>query len=219
MNGGRGRSAVLLGVSDNTIDNYRHGVRELKHTTLLKLAEHAGLPQACLNYEWLFEETELTFRDQEGNVFEEIPEAAAGKPKLEDAPRFEPRHDQATRPPGFSEEPRRRQVVMPDTFWDRLEVDPENVKVVLASGDSMAPTVVDGAPVFIDTSDRGLNDGRIYVFEFDGEVMIRRVQRLADGDIELLCDNGRLYPAQRIEKFRIVEIRVVGRVLSSSSIT
>jgi phage repressor protein C with HTH and peptisase S24 domain len=217
---GRGRAAELLDVADNTIDNYRHGSREPRHIFLQNMAHNAGLPVSLLNGRWVYENGVFQVEDlARQTVFElDATSASPAEPRIDMPPiPFAPGYDQIMQPQGFAEEQGAPRIGIPSSYWHGLQVDPKHVMVLIASGDSMEPTIADGAPVFIDVSDRALSDGRIYVFQSQDEFVIRRVQTLADGGVELVCDNAALYPPQRISKTGLSDLQVVGRVRSSSS--
>lgn len=101
-------------------------------------------------------------------------------------------------------------------YWKRLGLHPDTVTTLVAEGDSMAPTIADQAPVFIDTDDRDLADGGIYAIKVDGNLVIRRVQRLVSGGLQLLADNSVVYPAQMVDDDTLSEMKVVGRVRSAA---
>jgi phage repressor protein C with HTH and peptisase S24 domain len=218
---GRGRAAELLDVADNTIDNYRHGSREPRHIFLQNMAHNAGLPVSLLNGRWVYENGVLQVEDLAGQIVFELDamSVSPAEPLIDMPPiPFAPGYDQVMQPQGFAEEQGAPRIGIPSSYWQGLQVDPKHIMVLMASGDTMAPTIADGAPVFIDVSDRALSDGRIYVFQSEDDFMIRRVQKLADGGLELVCDNAALYPPQRIKKAKLLDLQVIGRVRSSSSV-
>ncbi|MBW6421044.1 S24 family peptidase [Rhizobium sp. XQZ8] len=217
--GGRGRVVELLDLKDNTLDNYRHGRTEPRHSTLNAMAEHAGVPIEFLGHDWSFEGGEIRVLSPEPSYtgFSEVSALGEASPFLDIPDRIIiPGYDEIRTPGGQSSRYTDILVAIPQAFLARIEVDPANLRILSAKGDSMAPTIFDGAPLLVDTSDRKLQDGRIYAFDVDGEVLLRRIQRLPSGDIELLPDNVTRYRPQLLEKHKIMDLTVLGRVCSGT---
>jgi phage repressor protein C with HTH and peptisase S24 domain len=84
-------------------------------------------------------------------------------------------------------------------------------------GDSMEPTIQDGAPVVIDTSEDGrrIRSGRIYAIAFDGERLLKRLDRLPGGTLRIRSDNSApLYAAFEVPE---ASIEVIGRAVWTPS--
>ncbi len=92
------------------------------------------------------------------------------------------------------------------------------MRVLFAKGDSMSPTIVDGTPMFVGVRDRKLEDGRVYLFDVGEELIVRRVQRLPHGSLELLPDNLERYRPQHVLKDSLADLKVVGRVCVASRV-
>lgn len=102
---------------------------------------------------------------------------------------------------------------LPQGFLAGLKLQAASLRVVRAAGDSMAQTIADGAPMLVDTGDRLLTDGCIYVFGTDGDDrLVRRVQRQLDGSLDLIADNGRRYRSRTVAADAVEALDVVGRV-------
>jgi transcriptional regulator with XRE-family HTH domain len=210
--GGRLRVVDALGLNDNTLDNYRHGKTEPRHSTLNMMAELAEVPIEYLGNDWSVEDGVIHFSPPE------IPPAGFSEPNpvwdLADRMVI-PAYEDVV--PGHSSLDT-TWTAIPEGFWAKLSVDPENMRVVSASGDSMSPTIVGGTPIFVDISDRKLEDGGVYLFDAGAELIARRVQRFADGSLELLPDNLERYRSQHVLKDGLAELKVVGRVCAASRI-
>lgn len=76
------------------------------------------------------------------------------------------------------------------TFFDRLGVKPDDVRAIIADGDSGANFIVHGDTVLIHTTqtDR-LENGLIYVLDTPDGPRLKRVFRRSDGHVILSCDN------------------------------
>jgi phage repressor protein C with HTH and peptisase S24 domain len=81
-----------------------------------------------------------------------------------------------------------------------------------AKGDSMEPTVQDGAPVVIATSEKTIRSGRIYALLLDGEPLLKRLDRLPGGMIRVRSDNTS-DPAYSAFEVREDVIEVIGRAV------
>lgn len=82
-----------------------------------------------------------------------------------------------------------------------------------ATGDSMEPTIQNGAPVVIDTSESGrqVRSGRIYAIRIEGEPLLKRIDRLPGGRIRIRSDN----PSPSYSPIDVEEsaIEIVGRAV------
>jgi transcriptional regulator with XRE-family HTH domain len=207
--GGRAKAADVAGVADNTLDNYRHGKKDPKLRTLELMADRAGVSASYLGGEWFLDGEAIRIELAQATGLRDY---APGPmpPGLMDNPPQPYLH-------GFDEvRPASAAVRTLEDYWKRLGLHPDTVTTLVAEGDSMVPTIADQAPVFVDTDDRGLADGGIYAIKVEGNLVIRRVQRLVGGGLQLLADNGTAYPPQSIDPGTLSELDVVGRVRSAA---
>lgn len=207
MLGGRTKAAEAAELSDNTLDNYRHGIKDPTYATLGLMAEKAGIASRYLGGDWSFEEDGIRI-----DLFDQV---AATRAPL---------------PPGLMDTPSRPYIhgydeIRPSSaaaaaviedYWARLGLDPDTVTTLLAEGDSMVPTIADQSPVFVDTGDRDLADGGIYALRIEKRLVIRRIQRLVGGGLQLLADNNISYPPQEIGEALSADLHVIGRVRSAA---
>ena len=75
------------------------------------------------------------------------------------------------------------------SWLDRHGLYPQQCTIVGVKGESMAPTLPDGSAILVDRNRAQLKDGRIFVFETDEGMMVKRVGRDADGGWRLDSDN------------------------------
>jgi transcriptional regulator with XRE-family HTH domain len=208
MLGGRTMAADAVELADNTLDNYRHGKKDPTFATLQQMAEKAGIASRYLGGDWFFEADSIQI-----DLFDRVsPGYAAGgmPPGLMDNPPQPYLH-------GYDEiVPFSASVAMIEQYWTRLGLDPAALSTMMAEGDSMMPTIADHAPVFVDTGDRDLADGGIYAMKAGGRLIIRRVQRLVGGGLQLLADNASAYPAQEIGEKTLADLEILGRVRSAA---
>lgn len=91
--------------------------------------------------------------------------------------------------------------------------DPKNSKIITAYGDSMSPDIEDGDAVFIDKSDLGIIRDGVYAVIINGDLYIKRVQRLPDS--LLFISTNKAYKDFEIKKESASSIKVIGRVIKS----
>jgi phage repressor protein C with HTH and peptisase S24 domain len=68
-------------------------------------------------------------------------------------------------------------------------IDPKRACLIRALGDSMEPTIASGAMVLVDLSRNLVQSDGIYVFRTDGDLRIKRMQRMMNGNIRVRSDN------------------------------
>lgn len=87
----------------------------------------------------------------------------------------------------------------------------DGLGVFIGEGDSMFPTITDGARVLADLKDTRIRDG-VFAFRTGDELRIKRLRRLMDG-IEIRSDNEKLYPPELLTGDAADELVVIGRIL------
>jgi phage repressor protein C with HTH and peptisase S24 domain len=97
-------------------------------------------------------------------------------------------------------------------YLKRLGIDIKSVHGLRASGDSMFPTISDGALVLVDSSRREIVGDGIYAFVIDDFARIKRIQPALDGGLVFISDNAALYAAERLPRDQLETLEVVGRV-------
>lgn len=97
-------------------------------------------------------------------------------------------------------------------FLRNLGALPDLCRIIGARGDSMAPTIPDGALIVVDHSQTDVVNGWISVVNVGGDLLVKRVRRRLDGTVELVSDNP-LYPVETIGSDRIDQLTIIGRVV------
>lgn len=85
----------------------------------------------------------------------------------------------------------------------------EGLGLVEAEGDSMEPTIPDGARVLIDLNDTRLREG-VFGFRYEDQLRVKRLRRVADG-VEIMSDNTR-YSSELLLGSDLGSFQVIGRV-------
>lgn len=88
----------------------------------------------------------------------------------------------------------------------------KDLVVVFAKGDSMEPTITNNNSLLIHTKFQSIQDGGIYVIRQDDTLLVKRVQRLLDGDLKLISDNT-AYEPMVLTKDSFESLNVVGQVV------
>lgn len=91
-----------------------------------------------------------------------------------------------------------RRLRMSKATLNRIGSNKTMVFATIAEGDSMSPTINDGATIWIDTTKQSIKDGHIFVFEYGGLFMCKRLYRLPNDGLKVVSDNDIDYPAFEI---------------------
>jgi phage repressor protein C with HTH and peptisase S24 domain len=98
--------------------------------------------------------------------------------------------------------------------WIRSEfgIEPEQLLMETAVGESMLPNIQDGDLLLVDGKENRFRSFGVYVLEIAGERLVKRVQPKLDGSLTLISDNA-AYEPEHIAPAQAGQIRVIGRVL------
>lgn len=99
-------------------------------------------------------------------------------------------------------------------FLRNLGANPDFCYVLEARGDSMHPTIPDGALLIADSSQVIVDDGRVYHFNVNERVLVKRARWRMDGRLHLTSDNAAAgYPEESFAADRVSELHVGGRIV------
>lgn len=103
----------------------------------------------------------------------------------------------------------------PEWLNKEIGVNPNDVFLMLVEGDSMYPTLKNGAMIMVNRNFNGLSDG-IYVMRHDHNLLVKRLQMLPGGIIKVKSDNN-MYEPWEINKEHVngTDIELIGRVVWS----
>ncbi|MCB1477687.1 MAG: helix-turn-helix transcriptional regulator [Rhodobiaceae bacterium] len=186
--GGNQTYATVKNISVATLNNWLRGVSEPKFSVAVSL---------------LGEEKARMMLAQSQNAKNDIQEFA-----------LIPRHEiSASAGPGLIpvEDGEVELLAFRRDWLSSMGVNPSNAVLVGATGDSMEPTVPDGALMLLDTSEKHLRNGWICAIVRGGELLVKRIQRRTDGTVILISDNE-IYEPETIAEDRLNDLRVAGRV-------
>lgn len=99
------------------------------------------------------------------------------------------------------------------TDWVKEKVfDPQKLVIVKVVGDSMAPTLLGGDKVMLDTRVTKALENAIYAIQTDGLVRIKRLTRKIDGSFVISSDNP-AYPSEFVPAAEADRLRIIGRAV------
>lgn len=91
----------------------------------------------------------------------------------------------------------------------------KDLMIVYAAGDSMFPTIQDKEPLLINTGDKSLTDGFIYVIRNGENFWVKRIQRQLDGSLLLISDN-KTYPPMPLDLDEASDVEIMGKWIPPS---
>lgn len=111
--------------------------------------------------------------------------------------------------------PRIRQLQVSKAWFEYhfSNIKQENVKVITACGDSMVPLVHDNDAVFVNVADKIVREG-VYAVLMDGELYIKRLQRLPARGLRLKSENP-AYDSIDIPADSQTQVLIIGRVIKA----
>ncbi len=198
--GGPARILRDAGVTSSTYSRYLNGETEASAEKLGRIAEVTGV-----SLDWLV-------LDRGAPIFE-----AGAPPAIPLGP------DMAQIPPLRIGEAAEREIAgeriaFPRALLRRLGTEIDALEFLRARGDSMRPTIEDGAIVLIDRSQRDIIGDAVYLVSLDDGPLIRRVRRNVDGAITLISDNRACYEPERLERADAERLCVHGRIRWTESL-
>lgn len=192
--------AAQLGVSKTTLGNYEKGDSEPTASVLDSYRHNFGA-----NVLWILTGEGHMFSESatvtEGVDMVEIPlydvQAAAGSGLI-------PKDDGLHNSVAFSR-----------AFLQSIGAKPESCIMLEAKGESMLPTIPDGAFMIVDQSKTDIADDQVFVFRVGPGIKVKRANWRMDGSLELRSDNEHNgYPKEVIDEDVADDLSVIGQVLS-----
>lgn len=90
---------------------------------------------------------------------------------------------------------------------------PQNLQIITGYGRSMQPTFQDGDPLLVDTGVTTVTIDAVYVFEIEGEIYIKGLQRLPGGRLRVISHNRSENDPWEIDPFQMESLKIRGRVV------
>lgn len=208
--GGTSALARLSGVSESVVRKWKLGDSEPTLTRLLALAEAGGV-----SVNWLVTgKADNSLQTTASQVAEPQTEAQPKDDITKEFAMIPGYKIQVSAGPGTApmEEEPTRFLAFRHKWLKYRNLKEKDLVLVFTRGDSMEPTISDNNTLMIDTSQRDMIDGSIYVIRTDNHLVVKRVQKLINKGLLLLSDNKE-YKEQMIEPNEANDLQVIGRVV------
>lgn len=107
------------------------------------------------------------------------------------------------------------------SWFRQVGAKPENVRVMKVFGDSMERTLFNGDRIAVNTADKRIADGRVYVFVTGGvdpDIKVKRLYWTTDGRLRIVSDNPdkSQYPDEYLAHEDAENLYIIGRVIDRS---
>lgn len=196
--GSEGDFAARLGISPNTWTAYKRGKQSFGLHEIAKICDELGVAP-----EWLL------FGERHQPPV--VPDMTSGG--FVRLPQFDVRASAGRGLVAVNQMPV-GEVAFARDFLRNLGANPDYCYVLEARGDSMWPTIPDGALLIADASKTEVEDGRIYHFNVMDKVLVKRARWSMDGRLHLTSDNQAAgYAPEVFTADRVHELNVGGRIM------
>ncbi len=95
---------------------------------------------------------------------------------------------------------------------NELHVNPNELRLLFADGESMEPSIRSGDILLVNVSDQRVRIDGIYVLRLDGVLLVKRLQRLPGNVIKVSSDNA-VYGPYEITADTLDDFAVIGPVV------
>lgn len=96
-------------------------------------------------------------------------------------------------------------------WLSRMGVLPKFARFFVVKGDAMAPTLVAGDGLLIDSGVDDVEEQGIYLIRADDRLMLKRIAPRIDGSLQILSDNP-IYPPEVIPSSEATSLKIIGQV-------
>ncbi|WP_421281643.1 S24 family peptidase [Aeromonas taiwanensis] len=93
------------------------------------------------------------------------------------------------------------------------QLNPDNLAVVFAKGDSMEPTIHSGDSILVDLSRNQIQDGGLFVLRLGDELYAKRLQKRVDGGVNIISDNKTGYETLSVLPNELESLSIIGKVV------
>jgi len=210
MVGGASALAQKSGLSRRVIDKYVAGGSDPSRQRLVSLADAAGV-----SVQWL-----ATGQGSPSGAPQPIARPDEPTPDFDQDFALLPRYEvNLSAGPGLvpAHEDVEERLAFSRAWLHRNLINADQSGLVRVRGDSMTPTVPDGALALVNTAEARVDREGIYAFSREGEAYIKRLVPLAPGpggtptSIVIISDGGS-FPPEFVTGPQLNELRIVGRV-------
>lgn len=209
----RNRVAAEVGIGTTTLQQWETGTREASIETIGKLAE-----LYCVSSQYLiFGEVSPS----PSHVSTPQPPDSADSDTTSDDYVYIPAYDiEVSAGHGsvcFTDAEPHKHLAFRQRWITARGLQADALAALFTRGDSMTPTIPEGAAVIIDQTRNQALDGKVYVIRIDDRHYVKRVQWLIGGGLRLISDN-KLYDPLDITKDDMAanNIQICGQVIHAS---
>lgn len=210
--GGPTETARRVGVSNTTLQRWRNGEVDLSTSNLVRLADEAGA-----SVEWLatgrgkWKSTEMAGEPPPAHHLDTL-----GNPVDISEFVFIPRYNvKAAAGHGSTLGDDKPPLAMAfRRYWidNFLRVSPRDLAVIAVKGDSMEGVLNDRDVILVNQADNRPVGG-VYVLRMDGELFVKRLQRLPEGRLEVSSANEAYRPFTIDMASPPSDFEIIGRVV------
>jgi len=106
------------------------------------------------------------------------------------------------------------EMVMADKHWlaDHLKVNPEEVSLIFARGDSMEPTINNGDVLLVSNKEQPIQEG-IFIIRSDSLLQVKRIQRQTGRMLRITSDNPAYEPFTVNLADENLDFKIIGKVI------
>ena len=103
------------------------------------------------------------------------------------------------------------------SFLKRNNLNAKNLLVAFVRGESMGETAPDGSKILIDMSKKKIIDMKIYAIRVGDEMKVKKLNRLFNGDIEIISDNED-FPVETLKGVDKESLYIVGQIIEVTTL-
>ena len=199
--------ALRAGMADTTLRQYLNGRSEPNMSQLIKIADTAGV-----RIDWL-----ATGRGPKEDVQDESlnPDGLDKALFEEEYALIDGYHIAVSAGHGaFNDQHEVKRKLAFRRKWLKFrQLNPDNLAVVFAKGDSMEPTIHSGDSILVDLSRNQIQDGGLFVLRLGDELYAKRLQKRVDGGVNIISDNKTGYETLSVLPNELDSLSIIGKVV------
>jgi phage repressor protein C with HTH and peptisase S24 domain len=100
-----------------------------------------------------------------------------------------------------------------DYIRDELGISGKGLGVVSVTGDSMEPSISAGDSLLVNTEDKKLTSNGIYVINYEGGLIVKRIEVRFDTETIVLLSDNEKYSPQELTPDKAKQLNIVGKVV------
>ena len=101
------------------------------------------------------------------------------------------------------------------SWLQKHQIIKDKLMIFTVSGDSMEPLLWEGDSITVNTSEKEVLNGKVYVFTYRGEWRVKRLRKLLDGGLLVISENPS-WKDEEIPADQTDQVFIIGRVVDRS---